>query len=276
MKQINDALVSKFNALMFMSRHREGMACAEERYTLWAMNHLRNPGSINAAFGLIESCLHNKEYEDAERYARHAMFMIAEMTDNFIPVDEQPKFLAEASYFLASSILQLVQSGGIPSEEKQKAGKEAITHARKALEIHTQLYEMNGTERSSVANSMDILANVLDYFNDEDYDEILRLKEQAIAIFSQMQGNASVNVAKGKNRLSVIYAKRAMRARIADDLNLCMANYHLALTQIIEAARIYRAIGRMDNADDCLRQVANIQEAIRLCELTRTEAATVG
>ena len=104
-KAISDALQSKFEALSRMSRHREAMDCIKECYTLWAMNHLRNPGSMRAALLLIQSCLHNEEYEDAENYARHAYFMIAEMTDNFIPSDQQPWFLAEISYWLAQAIL---------------------------------------------------------------------------------------------------------------------------------------------------------------------------
>ena len=47
---IDNSMRCKFNALNFMDRNREAKDCAEERYTLWAMNHLRNPGSINAAF----------------------------------------------------------------------------------------------------------------------------------------------------------------------------------------------------------------------------------
>ena len=72
---INNALVCKFNALTFMGRHREAKECAEERYTLWAMNHIRNAGSMRAALDLIQSCIHTGEYEDAEHYARHAYFM---------------------------------------------------------------------------------------------------------------------------------------------------------------------------------------------------------
>ena len=54
-KLINDALEYQFNANQFLGRKREAMECAEEKYTLWAMNHLRNPGSI---FIFINSKLH--------------------------------------------------------------------------------------------------------------------------------------------------------------------------------------------------------------------------
>ena len=175
---ISDALTCKYNALNFMDRNKEAMKCAEEKYTLWAMNQMRHPGSIRAAFALIQSCIHNNEFEDAEHYARHAMFMINDMADNFIPSDQRSEFLADGSYYLAVAIYGLAKAGGIPPEEKQKAGEEAIASARQALEIHTQLY---GTENVNVAADMGTLADVLDHFNDVDDDEVLRLIEQAIA-----------------------------------------------------------------------------------------------
>ena len=42
---INDALTVKFNALNSTDQFREAKECAEECYTLWAMNHLRHPGA---------------------------------------------------------------------------------------------------------------------------------------------------------------------------------------------------------------------------------------
>ena len=44
--------------------------------------------------------------------------------------------------------------------------------ARIALEIQTQLH---GTEHQHVANAMRLLADVLDYFNNVDDDDVLRL-----------------------------------------------------------------------------------------------------
>ena len=104
---INAALACKVHALQHLGRFKEAKECAEERYTLWAMNQMRNPGSIYAAFALIQSCIHNKLYEDAEHYARHAMFMINEMTDNFIPANQRSMFLAEGSSNLAQAIFFL-------------------------------------------------------------------------------------------------------------------------------------------------------------------------
>ena len=267
---IDDALSCKFDALQVMARHREALECIKECYTLWAMNHLRNPGSMRAALALIESCLHNGEYEDAERYARHAYFMIVEMTDNFIPADQQPQFLADVSRLLAEAIYHLALTGGIPPEAKQKAGEEAIALARKALEINTQLH---GTESVAVANAMSALADVLDYFNNVDDDEVLRLHEQANAITSQIQGRSFPNVATCEEKLGFAYLKRAKRAEIANDLDRELFNLELALIHFRESARIYRVINHVDTADHVLRIIAQIEERIRQIGLKVAAAA---
>ena len=262
---ISFALACKYDALNFMGRHREAMECAEERYTLWAMNHMRNPGSIAAGFQLIESCIHNEEYEDAERYARHAMFMIADMADNFIPSDQQPSMLADASYYLASAILHLARDGGISQEEEQKAGEEAIAFARQALELHTQL---DGTESNRVAADMRILAGALDHFNDTDDEEVFRLHEQANAITSRLEGSLSVNAATGEKNLGFAYIQRAARANAANDLDRALSNLELAVKLLRDAARIYRAINHVDSADKALLQVAQLEEQIRIARAT--------
>ena len=270
-ERIDGALTYKFNALHFMGRYKEAMECAEECYTLWAMNHLRNPGSMRAALSLIESCIHNGEYEDAERYARHAYFMIAEMTDNFIPADQRPKFLADGSYWLAVTIHRLARAGGIPPEGKQKAGVEAIAFGRKALEIHIQLY---GTEGVDVASDMSALADALDYFNNVDDDEILRHYQQAIAIYRRVEGISSFNVAIGERKLGSVYNSRAKRAEDANDLDRCMANLELALPHHREAARIFQAIKHEDKVDVALRDVAQVEEYMRQVGIVRAAAAS--
>ena len=257
---IDAALVCKFGALQFMDRQREALECIKECYTLWAMNHLRNPGSINAALNLIQSCIHNKEYEDAERYARHAYFMIAEMTDNFIPADQQPRFLADASHWLAVAILGSADASGIPPEQKQKEGKEAIMHLRKALEIRTHLY---GTEKSEVALSMGMLGDALNFFNDVDDDEVLRLMEQAAAIVSRVEGSSSVNLAVHENQSGNAYISRANRALAVKDLDRSLANSELALSHYREAARIFRANYHFGKADAALRIISGLEETIR-------------
>ena len=266
---IDGAMACKFNALNFMDRNREAMECAEERYTLWAMNHMRNPGSIDAAFALIESCIHNKKYEDAEHYARHAMFMINEMTDNFIPADQRSKFLAVGSHYLARAIHGLAEAGGIPPAEKQKAGKEAIALARQALELHTQLY---GAESAQVASDMLALADMLDYFNNVDDDEILRLYEQAISIYSRVEGSSCVNVAASEGKLGNAYHHRAGRSHAANDLDRCMANFELALPHYRESARIFRAVNH--SADLALGSIAQVENNIRKIGIVRAAAVT--
>ena len=268
---IDAALNCKFNALGRIGRYREAKDCAEETYTLWAMNQMRNPGSIAAALSLIQSCLHIGEYEGAERYSRHAMFMINEMTDNFIPADKRSQFLADGSYYLAQAILQLSSAGGIPSEEKQNAGVEAVELARQALKLHTQVL---GVESAQVAHGMGLLSDVLDYFIDVDDDEILRLREQSNAITRRVEGSSSLNVAVGENQLGIAYDNRARRAKAANDLDRCIANLELSLHHSREAARIYRAINHVDTADDNLRMAAQIEENIRRMRIIRAATAT--
>ena len=270
---IDDALRCQFDALGRLGRHREALECIKECYTLWAMNHLRNPGSMNAAIALIQSCIHNKEYEDAERYARHAYFMIAEMTDNFIPVDQQPSFLARVSRYLAVAIHMSVTVGGIPLEGKQKAGEEAITFARKALELHTQL---RGIGSAEVAADMGVLAGVLDYFNDVDDDEVVHLRQQGIAIFVRLEGSSSINVAAYEQNLGHTYDNRARRAHAANDLDRELANLELALPHYREAARIFRANNHVDSADEAIRDVADTEEKIRQCGRVATAAVSRG
>ena len=269
---INNALSYKFNALNFMDRHKEAKECVEENYTLWAMNHMRNSGSIGAALNLIQSCIHNKEFEDAEHYARHAMFMINEMTDNFIPSDQRSMFLADGSYYLATAIFNLARAGGIPPEQEQKAGKEAIELARQALELRTQLH---GIESAKDAMVMGLLAGTLDYFNDVDDDVVLRLHEQSIDVYRRMEGTSSVNVGVAKKFLGTVYINRGRRAHAANDLDRCMVNYDLALPHIIDAARIFRAVNRMGLADHALRVVAQIEEDIRQIRIANEAAAKV-
>jgi tetratricopeptide (TPR) repeat protein len=220
---------------------------------------------------LIQSCIQNKEFEDAEHYARHAMFMINDMADNFIPSDQQSRFLAEASYWLSRAIHRLAMAGGIPPERKQKEGEEAIALARQALKLHTQLH--GTTERADVASSMSALANVLAYFNKVDDDnEVPRLYEQSIAIFSRVEGSSSFNVAVNENRLGRAYSERATRAHDVNDLDRCMINLELSLPRFVEAARIYTAINHIDSADKALRDVARVEENIRGIGIARAAA----
>ena len=271
-KILDDAFAYKFDALQFLDRDKEALECAKERYTLWAMNHMRNPRMFNAAFALIQSCIHNQVYEDAALYAHTAHEMIVNDNDGIIPSDQRESLLADGSYWLSRATRSLAEAGGIPLEEKQKAGEEAIALARKALEIHTQL---QGTESDSVALDMCGLADALNYFNNVDDDEVLRLYEQAIAIYRRVEGSSSLNVAVGEGNLGGAYNKRAIRAQAANDLDRCIANLEMALPHFREAARIFRAINHVDNADEALRHAVETEENIRQIGIARA-AATRG
>ena len=276
---IDGALTFKFNALNFTNQEKQALECAQERYSLWAAGYMRHPGMLEAAFPLIEGLLHNHEYEQAALIANTAHEMIINDTDNIIPEEHRPCFLADGAQYLARATHKLANSGGIPPEAKQKSGEEAIALARKALEIHTQLY---GAESEQVSMDIGILADVLQYFNGVDDDEILRLYERAIAIYRRVQGSLSPNVAVGENKLASIYRNRADTAmegaEDANDLDRCMANLELSLTHYREAARIFTAINHVDSVDGATQRVAEVEgnlQQIRM-QIAASSAATNG
>ena len=266
---VDDALRCKFNALNFMGQDKESLECARERYCLYLTSHT-HPPAIRAALDLIESCINNGEYEDAELYARTTWETITLSRDSHISDDERQWFTAEGAHYLAKAMLHLAESGDIPPEANQVAGQEAIALARKALEIHTQLY---GLEDIDVANAMSLLADVLNFFNNVDDDEVLRLYEQSKAIQARVEGSLSINVAVGEEHLAHAYHSRAMRARAANDLDRELSNLELALPHFREAARIFRAINQVDKTDSAARSVVEIEEELRQCTIDRAAAA---
>ena len=268
---IDDALSYKFNALNFMGRSREALECATERYCLYLREHT-HPPAIVASFDLIESCIHNEEFVDAELYARTTWETITLSRDSHIPDDRRQYFTANGAYYLASAMYELAKNGDIPPEANQVVGLEAIGLARRALEIHIELY---GLEHKDVADAMDLLARALDYFNNIDDDEVLHLHEQAIAITARVEGSSSVNVAAGEKNLAIAYHKRAKRARAANDLDRELANLELALPHLREAARIFQAINRVDSAVKTRRCVVEVEEKLRQLKIARA-AATRG
>ena len=270
---LDEAYTYKFNALQFMGRKKEALECIKECYTMWAMNHMRNPKMFGAAFGLIQSCIHNVEYEDASLYAHTAYEMVLYNADGIIPSNQRQRLLALGSHWLSQATLVLAQAGGIPPAEKQKAGENAISLARKALEIHTQLH---GIESSEVAENMAAIADALCYFNNVDDDEILRLYEQAIAIMGREQGSSSLNVGVVKHNLGAACERSANRALATNDLDRCVANLELALPHVREAARIYRENNHVDSADRALCDTAQIEELLRQLEIDKGIAATKG
>ena len=56
-EDLDAAFTCKTTCLRFMGRYAEAMENAEERYSMWAMNNIRDPNSIWAAFDLIDCCL---------------------------------------------------------------------------------------------------------------------------------------------------------------------------------------------------------------------------
>ena len=265
-KIIDNAMTIKYNALNFMGQKEKALECAKERYSLWAAGHMRHHGMLFAAFPLIDGLLSNKEYEQAELIARTAYEMIINDTDNIIPEDQRQRFLAEGSQLLARAIHELAKSGGIAPDEMQKEGDKAIMLARKALEIHTQLH---GTESHKVANDMGTIAKALKYFNGVDDDQVLRLFEQAKAIYSQVQGNLSLNVAICEGNLAGEYDARAIRAWNANDLDRCVANLELALIHYREAERSYRAINHVEYAGIAARCIADMEEQLIALRIAR-------
>ena len=272
-EEIDDSLVGKFNALTFMGRHREALECAKERYCLYLTSHT-HPPAIEASFHLIESCIHNEEYEDAEVYARTTWETITLSRDSHIPDDERQLFTAKGAYYLAFAMLNLAQNGDIQQKTNLAVGQEVIALARRALEIHTQLY---GLEHANVAGVMRVLARALHHFNDVDDVEVLRLFEQSIAITARMEGSMSVNVAVSEQNLALVYCDRAKKARAANDLDRKLANLELALPHFREAARIFRAGGNFsDDADKATQFAVGIEEELRQCTIARAAAVTRG
>ena len=227
---IDDALSHKFNALNRMDRNREALECAKELYCLYLTSHT-HPPAINASFALIESCLHNEEYEDAALYARTTWETITLSRDSHIPDNQRQWFTAQGACYLARAMLRLAEHGDIPPEANQAVGQEAIALARRGLEMHTQLH---GLEHHLVANSMRLLARALDYFNNVDDDEVLRLYEQSMAITSRVEGGVSVNMAVGETNLAIVHYSRAIRAHTANDLDREMANLEKSLPHYLQ------------------------------------------
>ena len=270
-EDIDSALRIKYNALNFMDRNKETLECAKEWYCMYPTNHT-HPPAIQASFCLIESCILNKEFFDAALYARTLWETITLSRDSHIPDHQLQEFTARGAYELARALWQLAVHGGMPPEERQETGKEAIMLARRALEIYTQLF---GTESELAAAGMGTLASVLHCFNGIDDDDVIRLLEQSIAIYVRVEGRLSFNVAAGENNLSAALEARANGARDANDLNRCVANLELALPRLREAARIFRAINMVERADKAAQEVAKLEEKLRRQAAKITAASRV-
>ena len=263
LEDISEALALKCGALQDLDRYAESLQCAKDKYNLWAIARgPAHPSTIDAAFYLIECLLHNNEYEDAHLFA-HTLWEIIHTNHhvvNDIPGDKRQRYVACAAGLLAKAILKLTQSGGIPPEEKQKAGELAIARARQSLEIRTQLH---GAESEYVATASGGLADVLDYFNDGiDNGEVFRLYEQAIAISTQLEGDTSINVGTFQYNFGTAYGRRVERALAVNDLERYVANLELALPHFREAAGIFSGLNHMDHAEKALRAVVDVEKKL--------------
>ena len=266
---ISEVMNMKFNALNQTCQHKKALECATEWYCMWLTKHT-HPPAIRAAFALMESCIHNREFADARLYAHTTWETITLSRDSHIPEGEREEYIARAAYYVAKSILGLVDSGGIPVEEKREAGKEGIARARQALAFYTQL---RGTENESVAPTMALLSQLLTIdADDDDDDEAIHLLQQAKASYARIQGSLCVNVALTEEALGISYFNRARRVHAANDLDRTLVNLELALPYFREAVRIYRAVGRTDMADKVAQDVVET-EARRRFTIAQIAAA---
>ena len=254
----DEALRIKYNALLYMALHTEALECAKEWYCLHLTKHT-HPPAIKASFALIESCIHNKEYSDAVLYAHTTWETITLSRDSHIPDNLRDEFTAHGAHLVAKAAHCLSLNGGMPAEEKQESGREAITMARRALEIHTQL---NGRESEYVAQDMLLLASLLDHFSEQE-NEAITLRKQAKVIFVRVQGNLSPNVATVERNLGNAFSNRSNTAHAAYDLEREMEMLELALPHYREAARIYRAINQVAMADQVLRDAAEDEKQLQ-------------
>ena len=157
--------------------------------------------------------------------------------------------------------------GVLPRTLAENGHEKAIALIRKALEIETELFGANSIE---VIENKGTLARVLDYFNDVDDDEAIRLYEQVISVYSRLDGSSSASVATNKQNLGLVYIHRYNRAFLAHDLDRQLVNMELALPYYHETVRIFRAINYLDEADNNAQSVTRIEEVIRR---VRTELA---
>ena len=262
---ISEAMCEKFTALNMMGKKREALECAKEWYCLWLTKHT-DAGAIIASFAVIESCLQNNEFDDASLYAHTLWETITLSRDSKIPESQRQAYVAKGAYYLSRSLFFLALNGGVPAEEKQKVGEEAIKFGRMALEIDTQLF---GIQHDQVAGDMLAIADSLEHFNDVDDDEVVRLRDQSKSIYARVQGSSSVNVAVGEKNLGLAYQKRAIRAHAANDLDRCVTNYELALPHFRQAIRIYRSVNHIEAADRAALAAADVEGDLQQAKRAR-------
>ena len=276
LESVSEGLSIKCTVLQELDRNVEFLQCAKDKYNLWALARgPAHPKTIDAAFFLINALSLNKEDEDAYFFA-HTLWEIIHTNnhvDNDIPGEQRQDYVAIAAEMLAKATYQWAESGGIPPEEKQKAGEEAIARARQALEMYIQLH---GAENESVAAVTAVLANVLDHFSDNVDDEVVGLYQQAIAIHTRVNGCVPANVAGYEYNLGAAYHRRAANAHAANELDQYEAFLEQALPHFREAARINTAHNHVNASRDALRIIVQVEESLRKIKTTKTAAGVKG
>ena len=282
-EEIDGALAMKSEGHNKMGRYRDATECSKQRFCLNMVtlthpintsyitnipyrhahiqaNDFTHPHAILASFTLIDCCVFNNEYFDAELYARTTWETLTLCDISQIPEDKRQGMIARGAIALSRAILGLAKEGGFPPEKKQQVGQEAIMLARKALEMNTQCF---GNDSFEIASDLHVLASVLDFFDDFTDDEIPRLIERSTAIYARVKGRLTLPVALGENNLGVTYQDRGLRAHAAHDLDRFVYYLKLALSHYNEASRIYRAINEGERADDALLAADDVEEMLR-------------
>ena len=73
--------------------------------------------------------------------------------------------------------------------------------------------------------------------------------------------------------LGLAFDRRAMRALDVPDLDRAVASWQLALPRFREAARIYRTINHVDDANLALASIVKVEKKLRLAEIKRAAVA---
>ena len=102
--------------------------------------------TVDAAFQLIQSLMHCKDYAQAEKCAYNLWDILNtnNHVDNNIPADKYQEYLARGAMEYARAILAFAEVDGYPPSEKQKAGEDAIVLSRRSLAIRVE-QDANGT-----------------------------------------------------------------------------------------------------------------------------------
>lgn len=164
-----NAFVTKGNNLMMQERNSEAKSVFEESYNLVVTAHDPvHPLVLQAGDLLINSCLLNKEYYDAERFSR---FCYQSLTR---PIDSESEEVASVARSLAEATYHLIVSKGVEGGDLL----EAEMLSRKSLRICEKFYGRNHFTAVSILST---LSNILRLKGGHD-DEVKSLLEQCRTI----------------------------------------------------------------------------------------------